>query len=233
MVLVAKILQGFANRVRFGSKEIWLVPMNKFIDENEPDLVTWYLNIYNGNGAVNTSQSGGIRRVNNLSLEIEEPGPKQISLNTFMSQTLTIPDLIDKWAIYSQLVNVINTDCAPDTSKADDPLVQEIIQDSGDIAQKEREITGFLEEPDMYEDSCAGPPPALCFNKESYLLGLSPDDLEFEPEISKSSSFSESITKMSWLSKPRSLDSDNSLDEVKSKTGSVKKKLMAKFGLSR
>jgi len=233
LVLVAKILQGFANRVRFGSKEIWLVPMNKFIDENEPDLVTWYLNIYNGNGAVNTSQSGGIRRVNNLSLEIEEPGPKQISLNTFMSQTLTIPDLIDKWAIYSQLVNVINTDCAPDTSKADDPLVQEIIQDSGDIAQKEREITGFLEEPDMYEDSCAGPPPALCFNKESYLLGLSPDDLEFEPEISKSSSFSESITKMSWLSKPRSLDSDNSLDEVKSKTGSVKKKLMAKFGLSR
>lgn len=42
LTLITKLLQGFANRVRFGLKEPWMIPMNSFIDAHEEELIQFY-----------------------------------------------------------------------------------------------------------------------------------------------------------------------------------------------
>ena len=42
---MAKMLQGFANRIRFGVKEPWMIPMNSFIDAHEQEMLDFYREI--------------------------------------------------------------------------------------------------------------------------------------------------------------------------------------------
>lgn len=45
LTLVAKILMAFANRNRFGMKEPYMIPMNKFFDEHAEELAEYYKNV--------------------------------------------------------------------------------------------------------------------------------------------------------------------------------------------
>lgn len=104
LTLLAKILQTFANRVRFGFKEPWMIPMNNFIDLHEQELDVFYREItLAGTGGsadednVLTSGSDGIDGSRPLK---EQPIP------SVMGECLSNPFLIDKYEAYAKLVDL-------------------------------------------------------------------------------------------------------------------------------
>lgn len=87
LTLVAKLLQGFANRIRFGAKEPWLMPMNSFLEKYDKDLAEWYAELISFDGP-----------------RPRERDAKELPFEVFMDDQLSNPYLIDEWYGYAKLV---------------------------------------------------------------------------------------------------------------------------------
>lgn len=172
VVLVAKVLQGFANGVSFGSKEHWLIPMNNFITENSADLDSWYREICgaDANGFEYADTNVNLERL-----------PKIVPIKTYLGQCLTSPNLIDEWATYARLVNFVmgikDTQLFEKDVEQDD-LLNEVFAECKHIAARKDAIIKDLEREDSFEHSRDGSPLDLFFNRDTMLFGLNEDLLD-------------------------------------------------------
>uniref|UniRef100_A0A060T9X2 ARAD1D22506p n=1 Tax=Blastobotrys adeninivorans TaxID=409370 RepID=A0A060T9X2_BLAAD len=100
LTLLAKILQTFANRVKFGFKEPWMIPMNDFIDLHEQELDVFYREI-------TLAGTGGSADEDSVftSGSASRP-PKEQPVPSVMGECLSNPFLIDKYEAYAKLVDL-------------------------------------------------------------------------------------------------------------------------------
>lgn len=99
--LIAKMLQGFANRVRFGLKEPWMVPMNSFIDSHEGEMLSYYREVTLMNTQASSSEvSSGFTTQQYDRPVKEQPVP------SIMGETPSNPFLIDRYENYAKLVKL-------------------------------------------------------------------------------------------------------------------------------
>lgn len=96
LTLITKILQCFANRVRFGLKEPWMIPMNEFIESREPDLIEFYRKLT----LIEEEDSGESTK----SITFKEAPVKSV-----MDDNLSNPYLLDKYENYARLVKLLNS----------------------------------------------------------------------------------------------------------------------------
>lgn len=182
LVLVAKILQGFANGVRFGSKEEWLLPMNEFIDANSAELSNWYKSI-----AGTAKDDDTFSTVNDNSDDLT----KFLPVKTFMGQYITSPNLIDEWATYAKLVEFVigvkdqkffihGLDC--------EPLLAELLQECQHIYNRKLDIIDDLEKEDTHDDSERGDAIELFFNRQTFIFGLDENLTEYNVAYGKTKS---------------------------------------------
>lgn len=228
LVLVAKIIQGFANRVKFGTKETWLVSMNSFVEENGPALAEWYANISD----------------QEPEWPVERPS-KELPLVSFMGQQITSPNLVDEWATFARLAKVVclchaspeisddlkdsdsivqqNSDKAITESAVRDPLVREFIKECRGILAKQEELIANLEQADPFEANFSSPPPQLFLNSATLLFGTEKNELKpRKQKANPSMSFPGSGSRLIWL--PNSLSSNNvSLNNRTKPSGSMRK----------
>lgn len=208
LILVAKILQAFSNRVKFGSKEKWLTPMNIFIERNQRSLMRWYDFIVS-----DPSDAAG---------DVEKP-PKQVPVNTFMGMQLASPSLIDEPAVYSQLANYMANDfekCLTEDGHQrlkEDPFVRDVLTESQHIVQRQERISSQLNEFDNISGCDKEHLPNLHLNTDTLLFGVHPEQLE--PKSSQETHI-------------YSTDAPFKDDEVKPKSLSVKKitQMLGKLG---
>lgn len=169
LILVAKILQAFSNRVKFGKKEQWLTPMNSFIERNQRSLVRWYESI--------------VADPSNKSADVEKP-PKQVPVNTFMGMQLSSPSLIDEPAVYSQLANYMANDFEKHLTEGglsrlkDDNLVLDVLKESQHIVSRQTRIIAQLNEFDNISGCDKDHIPTLHLNTDTLLFGTHPEQLE-------------------------------------------------------
>lgn len=240
LVLVAKIIQGFANRVKFGSKEMWLVSMNSFVEEHQAALEAWYADICDGE----------------LEQPIERPS-KELPFISFMGQQITSPNLIDEWATFARLTRAVcscfspsppandldeatvtdlavqnNVDDTMPDPAVQDPLIGELIKECQGILAKQEELVANLEQPDAFEANLSGPPPELCLNSTTLLFGTNKDELKPQTQKAKpSGSFSSSVSRLGWL--PKSTPSTEASLENRAKPSSSMRKLTQMLRISK
>lgn len=148
LTLVAKILQGFANRVNFGAKEPWLEPMNSFIKTHDDELVNWYHEI----------ASGGASR---------DRAPKLLPIHRAMGADRSNPYLVDLAATLASLVEL----CTP--LEFDSPKANEFCNECRRISNVKETILSELEKPDTPVNDFI-----LHLNTGSLLFGLDSQLLE-------------------------------------------------------
>jgi hypothetical protein len=93
--LIAKMLQGLANRVRFGLKEPWMCPMNSFIDAHEDEMFRYYREI----SLMNQTEIAGYPTQFDRPIK-EQPVP------SIMGETPSNPFLIDRYESYARLLKL-------------------------------------------------------------------------------------------------------------------------------
>lgn len=142
LTLVAKILQGFANRIRFGTKERWLEPMNTFMQNHDEELVNWYHAI----------ASGGASR---------DRAPKELPLRRAMGADRSNPYLVDLAMTLASLVEL----CTPLRPKS--PNAQEFCDECRRLTELKDRIISNLEKPDTPTKDFI-----LHLNTDSLLFGL-------------------------------------------------------------
>lgn len=138
LMLSAKILQGFASRTRFGSKESWLIPMNNFIDAYDKELLKFYNGI--------TNFKGDPRSVDRI--------PKELAVSPFMFNNLSNPYLIDVCACYSRLIHIVSSLTMDDSISSDVKFFQ---LECRNVLILQKEIIADLEKPDDVKASQACP----------------------------------------------------------------------------
>lgn len=98
LTLITKLLQGFANRVRFGLKEPWMIPMNSFIDAHEGELVEFYKRVtlegVNTEDTIVNDMTGGMA---SLALSSEA---------TSVGCNISVPFLIDRYENFAKLIEL-------------------------------------------------------------------------------------------------------------------------------
>lgn len=101
LTLIAKLLQGFANRVRFGLKEPWMIPMNEFIESHEDGLVAFFKSV----SLVDHDDDVAV-------VGTEDRIAKEDAVASPMGCNLSNPFLIDKYEAYARLVGLWNANKA-------------------------------------------------------------------------------------------------------------------------
>jgi hypothetical protein len=116
LTLITKMIQGFANRVRFGLKEPWMIPMNGFLEDHEQELMHFYqaVTLDTDGDALDRLLDSSSGPPSELASLIEPPSPsfrptqmdELPSLQDAIGCDLSNPHLIDKYENYAKLLNV-------------------------------------------------------------------------------------------------------------------------------
>lgn len=138
LTLFAKILQSFANRVKMGSKQEWLLHMNRFFESHDAELVTYYQKASSWNSDM------PLARV-----------PKQLPLKSFMGTYLTNPYLVDLSASYARLADWIANNI--EFNKDWDQATRLLYEESKKVSNRLREVYAILEQADPLPSSRADP----------------------------------------------------------------------------
>lgn len=99
LTLVAKMLMGLANRARFGLKEPWMIPMNKFFDQHEDELDTFYKNV-----TMLEPSEAEVRWSCLGEYNVPEISSVKLSANTPLSERLSAMCMLDEEVIYCRLL---------------------------------------------------------------------------------------------------------------------------------
>lgn len=165
LTLFAKILQSFANRVKLGSKQEWLLPLNRFLESHDAELVSYYQQISDWNKKI------PLPRV-----------PKQLPLKAFMGSHLTNPYLVDLGASYARLASWMASNYEFD--KNWDTSLCSLYEECKRLTNKLKEICDNLEQPDpLPEQNDANSNTTLYTNWTSMLY--SPDSSLLEAQYVK------------------------------------------------
>lgn len=163
LTLFAKILQSFANRVKMGSKQDWLLHMNRFFESHDAELVAYYKK------ASSWTSDMPLARV-----------PKQLPLKSFMGASLTNPYLVDLPASYARLADWIANNI--EFNKDWDHATRLLYEESKKVSNQLRDVYAVLEEPDPLPTQ-PGDPVTLYANWTSMLY--SPDSSLLDSHLVK------------------------------------------------
>ncbi|ANB11671.1 Bud2p [Sugiyamaella lignohabitans] len=101
LTLITKMLQGFANRVRFGLKEPWMIPMNKFLDTHETELLEFYKAVTLCEGECDVTNG-------HIEEHCRRKKVNDGSLQNAIGCTLSNPYLIDKFENFAKMIEIWN-----------------------------------------------------------------------------------------------------------------------------
>lgn len=107
LTLVTKMTQGFANRVKFGYKEPWMIPLNEFLEEYESELVHLFdqVTLTELDQAELESKGVTVELTGELNFDDFEDRPvKESPVTSAMGDELSNPYLLDKYESLGSLV---------------------------------------------------------------------------------------------------------------------------------
>lgn len=107
LTLVTKMTQGFANRVKFGYKEPWMIPLNGFLEEYESELVHLFdqVTLMELDQAELDSKGVSVDSKGDLNFDDFEDRPvKESPVRSVMGDELSNPYLLDKYESLGSLV---------------------------------------------------------------------------------------------------------------------------------